>query len=63
MERKLAGKKDNAEFKKTIVDLYHAGNSVKDLSSEYAYQFRRRLSNTERSSYYHLFKKTVSNPE
>jgi len=50
MERKRAGKKYNDEFKKTIVDLYHAGNSVKDLSSEYAYQFRRRLSNTERIS-------------
>ncbi|UZW65682.1 transposase [Priestia flexa] len=35
MERKRAGKKYNDKFKKTIVDLYHAGNSVKDLSSEY----------------------------
>ena len=35
MERKRAGKSYNEEFKKTIVDLYHAGNSVKDLSSEY----------------------------
>ncbi|WEA46110.1 transposase [Priestia aryabhattai] len=35
MERKRAGKIYNDEFKKTIVDLYHAGNSVKDLSSEY----------------------------
>ncbi len=35
MERKRAGKNYNNEFKKTIVDLYHAGNSVKDLSSEY----------------------------
>ncbi|WEA46097.1 transposase [Priestia aryabhattai] len=35
MERKRAGKTYNDEFKKTIVDLYHAGNSVKDLSSEY----------------------------
>ncbi|MBU8854946.1 transposase [Bacillus sp. FJAT-26377] len=35
MARKPAGKKYNEEFKKTIVDLYHAGNSVKELSSEY----------------------------
>ncbi|MFU7590451.1 IS3 family transposase [Priestia sp. RMT2NF4] len=36
MERKRAGKTYNDEFKKTIVDLYHAGNSVKNLSSEYS---------------------------
>lgn len=30
----VQAKKDNDEFKKTIVDLYHMGNSVKDLSSE-----------------------------
>ncbi|AYE53406.1 transposase (plasmid) [Priestia megaterium NCT-2] len=35
MERGRAGKKYNDEFKKTIVGLYHAGNSVKELSSEY----------------------------
>lgn len=35
MERKHAGKKYNDDFKKTIVDLYHAGNSAKNLSSEY----------------------------
>jgi len=35
IERKRAGKKYNDEFKKTIVDLYHVGNSVKGLSSEY----------------------------
>ncbi|MEM5003163.1 transposase [Priestia megaterium] len=35
MERKRAGKKYNDEFKKTIVDLYHAGNAIKGLSSEY----------------------------
>ncbi|WP_454871082.1 IS3 family transposase [Priestia megaterium] len=35
MERRRAGKKYNNEFKKTIVDLYYAGNSVKELSSEY----------------------------
>ncbi|MBU8589433.1 transposase [Priestia megaterium] len=35
MERKRAGKTYNDEFKKTIVDLYHTGNLVKDLSSEY----------------------------
>ncbi|CAI8826843.1 hypothetical protein EMIT0210MI2_12314 [Priestia megaterium] len=29
------GKKYNGDFKKTIVDLYHAGNLVKELSSEY----------------------------
>ncbi|WP_172460183.1 transposase [Priestia endophytica] len=35
MKRKPTGKKYNDDFKKTIVDLYHAGNSVKNLSSEY----------------------------
>ncbi|MED4298851.1 transposase, partial [Priestia megaterium] len=35
MERKRAGKKYNDEFKKTIVELDHAGHSVKELSSEY----------------------------
>lgn len=35
MERKRVGKTYNDELKKTIVDLYHAGNSVKELSSEY----------------------------
>ncbi|MEH6867181.1 hypothetical protein CN270_05775 [Priestia megaterium] len=35
VKRKHADKKYNDEFKKTIVDLYHAGNSVKELSSEY----------------------------
>ena len=35
LKRKPTGKKYNDEFKKTIVDLYHAGNSVKELSSEY----------------------------
>ncbi|MBU3568830.1 transposase [Priestia aryabhattai] len=34
MERKRAGKTYNDEFKKTIVDLYHAGNAVKELRSE-----------------------------
>lgn len=28
-------KKYNDDFKKTIVDLYHSGSSVKDLCSEY----------------------------
>ncbi|MFT9488472.1 MAG: transposase, partial [Tepidibacillus sp.] len=28
-------KKFNDDFKKTIVDLYHSGTSVKDLCSEY----------------------------
>lgn len=36
MERRRAGKKYNDDFKKTIVDLYHAGNSVKELSRKYA---------------------------
>ncbi|MEJ9229777.1 transposase, partial [Peribacillus butanolivorans] len=35
MERKNTGKKYNNEFKETIVDLYHSGNSVKELSGEY----------------------------
>ncbi|WP_099098610.1 transposase [Pseudobacillus badius] len=35
MERKPAGKKYNDDFKKTIVDLYHSGSSVKELDSEY----------------------------
>ena len=35
MERKNKGKKYNDDFKKMIVDLYHSGNSVKDLSGEY----------------------------
>ncbi|MFE7083737.1 hypothetical protein [Priestia megaterium] len=35
MERKRAGTTYNNEFKKTMADLYHAGNSVKDLNSEY----------------------------
>lgn len=35
LERKNTGKKYNNEIKKTIVDLYHSGNSVKELSSEY----------------------------
>jgi transposase len=35
IEGKCAGKKYNDGFKKTMVDLYHVGNSFKDLSSEY----------------------------
>jgi transposase len=35
LEHKNTGKKYNNEFKKTIVDLYHSGNSVKELSGEY----------------------------
>ena len=35
MERKHTGKKYNNEFKKTGVDLYHSGNSVRELSGEY----------------------------
>ncbi|CAH0316583.1 hypothetical protein SRABI96_05248 [Peribacillus sp. Bi96] len=35
MERKNTGEKYNNKFKKTIVDLYHSGNSVQELSGEY----------------------------
>lgn len=35
LKRKPTGKKYNDDFKKTIVDLYQTGNSVKELSSEY----------------------------
>lgn len=35
MESKHTGKKYNNEFKKTIVDLYHSVNSVRELSGEY----------------------------
>jgi transposase len=35
MERKNTGKKYNEDFKKTVVDLYHSGTSVKKLSNEY----------------------------
>lgn len=35
MERKNTGKKYNDEFKKTVVDLYHSGTSVEELSNEY----------------------------
>jgi transposase len=35
LERKNTCEKYNNEFKKTIVDLYHSGNSVKELSSGY----------------------------
>ncbi len=35
MDNKNTGKKFNEDFKKTVVDLYHSGNSVKDLSNEY----------------------------
>ncbi|WP_041367283.1 IS3 family transposase [Natranaerobius thermophilus] len=31
----MSRKKYSEDFKKTIVDLYHSGSSVKDLSSEY----------------------------
>ncbi|WP_110942900.1 transposase [Inediibacterium massiliense] len=31
----ISNKKFNQDFKKTIVDLYHSGRSVKELSSEY----------------------------
>ncbi|MED3689177.1 helix-turn-helix domain-containing protein [Peribacillus butanolivorans] len=35
MERKNTGEKYNNKFKKIIVNLYHSGNSVRELSSEY----------------------------
>lgn len=35
LECKPIGKKYNNDFKKAIVDLYHAGNLVKELSSKY----------------------------
>ena len=35
MSTKNNGKRYNDDFKKMIVDLYHSGSSVKDLSSEY----------------------------
>jgi transposase len=35
MERKNRGKKYNEDFKKTVVDFYHSGTSVKELSNEY----------------------------
>ncbi|OWZ82669.1 transposase, partial [Natranaerobius trueperi] len=31
----MMGKNYSDDFKKTVVDLYHSGTSVKDLSSEY----------------------------
>ena len=31
----MSNKRYNEDFKRTIVDLYHSGSSVKDLSSEY----------------------------
>ncbi len=31
----MANKKFNEEFKKMVVELYHSGRSVKELSSEY----------------------------
>lgn len=35
MSRKNNGKRYSDDFKSMVVDLYHSGNSVKDLSSEY----------------------------
>lgn len=35
MSKRKNGKRYNDDFKKTIVDLYHSGSSVQDLSSEY----------------------------
>ncbi|KRG11821.1 hypothetical protein ACA29_13685 [Lederbergia galactosidilytica] len=35
MSKKNNGKRYNDDFRKMIVDLYHSGSSVKDLSSEY----------------------------
>ena len=35
MSMKHKGKRYNDEFKRMVIDLYHAGSSVKELSSEY----------------------------
>ncbi|KGX84553.1 transposase, partial [Pontibacillus litoralis] len=35
MSNQSNGKRYNDDFKKMVVDLYHSGSSVKDLSSEY----------------------------
>ncbi|MDF9411016.1 hypothetical protein E1B06_04680 [Brevibacillus laterosporus] len=35
MEHKKTNKRYNKDFKRTVVDLYHSGYSVKELSSEY----------------------------
>lgn len=35
MSTKNNGKRYNDDFKSMVVDLYHSGSSVKDLSSEY----------------------------
>ena len=35
MNTKNNGKRYNDDFKSMVVDLYHSGSSVKDLSSEY----------------------------
>ncbi len=35
MEHKKTNKRYNEDFKRTVVDLYHSGYSVKELSSEY----------------------------
>ena len=37
MSKKNNGKRYNDDFRKMIVDLYHSGSSVKDLSSEYGH--------------------------
>ncbi|WP_034298520.1 hypothetical protein [Bacillus sp. 37MA] len=44
MKRKPAGKKYNDDFEKTIVDLYHSGSSIKELSSEYGVSDVKRVS-------------------
>ena len=35
MNHKKNGKRYNDDFRKMVVDLYHSGQSVRDLSSEY----------------------------
>ncbi|ERM16309.1 transposase [Brevibacillus laterosporus PE36] len=35
MKHKKTNKRYNEDFKRTVVDLYHSGYSVKELSSEY----------------------------
>ena len=51
----MSNKRYNEDFKRTIVDLYHSGSSVKDLSSEYGvtevsiYQWIKDFSSNQQS--------------
>jgi len=53
MKHKKNGKRYNDDFRQMIVDLYHPGQTVKDLSSEYGisevtiYNWIKRLSPVE----------------